>query len=71
MPDYRIEVRDSRGAIQARIDLSCVNDAEAIDKARELDHSGDVAILYQGLRPVTAFKRKRERPTLESHALHG
>ena len=57
MAVYRVEVRDNNGALQATINLSCANDAEAIDKTRSLDHQGDVAQLYQGLRPVTAFRR--------------
>ena len=58
MTEYRIEVRATKGAIQAKINLICANDAEAINKTRDLEHLGDVAILYQGLRPVTAFKRR-------------
>ncbi len=56
MPTYSIEVFCGQGRRGPKINLICDTDDEAIHKARRVAQNGYAICLYQGLRPVTAFK---------------
>jgi hypothetical protein len=55
MREYSIYVMGPDGIVIERINLSCANDAEALDQAEKLSSGRRLLQLWQGIRFIATF----------------
>jgi hypothetical protein len=58
MPDYRAYVIGPDGLIQSRIELTCINDDDVLEQAKQLVDGHDVELWQFGRKIATLAKRQ-------------